>query len=96
MDESARNVLLNRCAEVFMNLASGISEIVAGRDSINDSGEDIAPVLPLELMCSNVRRLVRSLETHDARLKCCFSQDQIEQIDRDSLGYTEHKVRSPS
>ena len=33
MHESARDVLVRSCAEVFEDLAAGISEIVAERDS---------------------------------------------------------------
>ena len=74
MDESSQDVLLRCCAEVSVHLAARISKIVAERDSCNDSGEDIFPVLPHEQICMNMRRLVRSLEQHDAGLKCRFSE----------------------
>ena len=54
MNEFARDVLVICCAEVFVHIAAGISEIFAERDSCNDSGYEIDPVLPHELICSNM------------------------------------------
>jgi hypothetical protein len=83
MDESARDALVRCCAEMFVQLADGISRIVAERDSSNDSAEELAPVLPHQLICSNMRTLVASLEQHDSRLQRCFSSEDIKKIDKE-------------
>ena len=36
-----------------------------------------------ELICRKISRLFRRLEQHHARLKCCFSEEEIAQIDKD-------------
>ena len=71
------------CAEFFVHRAAGISEIVAELDSCNDSGEDIAPVFPHELIYSKMNRPFRSLKQRYSRLKRCLLEEQTSHIDKD-------------
>ena len=50
---------------------------------MNDAGEELPAVLPHHLVAVDMRTLVRQLDVHNPRLKRCFSNEEIQMIDKD-------------
>lgn len=88
MEQEEINHLMKCIALVFLNLADGISAVVAERDSSNDAAEELPAVLPHQLVTSDMRTLVRQLEIHNHRLKRRYSDEEIQMIDKDYADFT--------
>lgn len=83
MNEASRVLITRSLADVLVKLADGVSKIVAERDSSNDVGELLPPVLPHQLVKSDMRTLVSNIEVHEQRLLRLFSETQVQQIDEE-------------
>ena len=69
---------------MLVHLADGVFKVSVECDFCNDAVEELAPVLPNQLSCSEIRILVTNLEKYDKRLKnCCFSEAAIQQINQE-------------
>ena len=80
LESNTKQVLVSSVAQLFMNTATRISNIVCEHDNSNAQGEHLPPVLPYELSSVHMRQLANTVQQHHARLLPVFGQDGIEHV----------------
>ena len=81
LEEADRNDLLQAVATMFTRAAaSKISEISAERDSSNQAGTELPPVLPKQLVNTNMQSFVGIMNQQINRLTHSFSTEREEVI----------------
>ncbi|KAI8895523.1 hypothetical protein BC833DRAFT_567403 [Globomyces pollinis-pini] len=83
LDFPTAHQLVVAVARMFVTLADGIHKIVAERDSINQAGDELPPVLPHQLVLIDLRTFNRILSDQMPRLQKKFTAIQIHQIGKD-------------
>ena len=79
-------------AKLFVESASGIMAIVAERDSSNERGTEISPVLPHQLVHLDMRTFVSYINGHCKRFERTFSDVEINRI-ADNLAHLQRAYR---
>lgn len=90
MGDDFQALLARSIADVLVHLANGISNIVSERDSSDVAGDELSPVLPHQLVRSDMRTQVSNIEVHAQRLLRRYSPGQVREIDEEfaALGRT--------
>jgi hypothetical protein len=88
-------VVVVSVAKLFVESASRISEIVAERNSSNEGGNELPPVLPHQLVRLDMRRFVSYVNEHRKRLERRFSAVEINLIG-DDLSQLQRAYREES
>ena len=82
-DDEKMKELYKGLSKCVVNLISGISSVVAERDSMNDAGEALPPVLPHQLVKLRGSEFSQFLRNQNSRLKITFSTVKIDLIELD-------------
>ncbi|KAG7363603.1 hypothetical protein IV203_026964 [Nitzschia inconspicua] len=82
-DKDAHDSIISTIANFSLQLVNGISNLCADfeRDNRNNSGDQLPPVLPLELCAVLSRDFVSCLRDQRIRLRNKFSEEEVENID---------------
>jgi hypothetical protein len=83
MDPTAVHELVVAVARMFVSVGDGIVKIVAERDSSNQAGDELPPVLPHQLVKNDLRAFNGILSDQMPRLEKKFTAIQIHQIGKD-------------
>ena len=70
-------------AQMFVEGANGILSIVVERDSANEVGEELPPVLPFHLVKVDMRAFSNTLRSQKDRLKETYNDEHINEIGED-------------
>jgi hypothetical protein len=68
-------------ANISLEIVAGVSNIVAERNSVNDTNDLLPPVRPLDLCSMDARLFMASLQQQRRRLRQRLSAEEIERID---------------
>ncbi|KAG7346541.1 hypothetical protein IV203_005609 [Nitzschia inconspicua] len=80
-DKEAHDYIISTTANFSLQLVSGISKVCAERDNRNNSGDQLPPVLPLDLCAVLSIDFVSCLGDQRIRLRHKFSEEEVENID---------------
>ncbi|KAG7355022.1 hypothetical protein IV203_038388 [Nitzschia inconspicua] len=80
-DKEAHDYIISTIANFLLQLVSGISNVCAERDNRNNSGDQLPPVLPLDLCVVLSRDFVSCLGDQRIRLRHNFSEEEVGNID---------------
>lgn len=69
-------------ANFSLEFVVGVSKIVAERNSVNKASDQLPPICPLDLCSMDTRLFTASLKHQRRRLRQCFNDEGIEQIDQ--------------
>ncbi|KAG7373268.1 hypothetical protein IV203_033992 [Nitzschia inconspicua] len=84
-DKEAHDYIISTIANFLLQLVSGISNVCAERDNRNNSGDQLPPVLPLDLCVVLSRDFVSCLGDQRIRLRHNFSEEEVGNIDEQVL-----------
>ena len=85
MDSTTVHELVVAVARMFVSVVDGIHKIVAERDSSNQAGDELPPVLPHQLVNIDLRAFNGILSDQMPRLEKTFTAIQIHQIAKDFI-----------
>lgn len=74
--------IVSTVANFSLEIMVGVSKIVAERNSVNKASDQLPPVRPLDLCSMDTRLFTASLQHQRRRLRQCFNDEEIEQIDQ--------------
>ncbi|KAG7341695.1 hypothetical protein IV203_023648 [Nitzschia inconspicua] len=80
-DKESHAYIISTIANFSLQLVSGISNVCAVHDNRNNPGDQLPPVLPLELCAALSRDFVSCLGDQRIRLRHKFSDVEVENID---------------
>lgn len=88
--------LAKSVALLFVQAADGISRIIPQRDQGNAaSADEMPPVLPYQLMKTDMRQLAKLLQLHHRRLHKFFSAQEIDEISQDFVRFKKECRENP-
>lgn len=94
-EKAAHDNIVSTVATFSLCIVIGISKVCAERDDRNSSADELPPVLPLDLCSVHSRDFMACLQQQRIRLKQKFSDEEVEQIDRQfrqlRLAFTEQR-----
>jgi hypothetical protein len=94
-DKEAYENIVSTIANFLLQMVIGISKVCTERDSWNNPGDPLPPVLPLDMCTLLSRDFVSCLQEQRIRLRQKFSEEEVGKIDEQfhelRLAMNEHR-----